>query len=154
MVQKAKVVETSGNIATIEVSRKAMCDGCHKTKCGDKCAMSAIFANGSTMSAEAVNSIGAKVGDTVEIETSDSKVLGTATIVFILPILIGALFYTAGVFFGLKAAICVALAVFGFVSVFPFLRIIENKKRKKGPELFICRIITDEDILCDDDSDN
>ncbi len=154
MVQKAKVVDISGNLAVVEVSRRAMCDGCHKTGCGGKCAMSAIFATGSTMTASAANDIGAEIGDTVEIETSDREVLGTAAVVFILPIIIGGLFYASGMMLKLSSQICAVLAVAGFAAVLPFLRLIEKKKRKMGPQLFINRIITDDADYSDEELDN
>ena len=150
MIQRAKVVEISDGHAVVQVSRKAMCDGCHKSECGGSCAMSAIFANGSTMTATAVNEAGAVVGDTVEIETSDKEVLGVASLVFLLPVVLGGVLYAAGSLLKLSSEICTAMAVAGFVAVFPFLRIVEKIKRRKGPRLFVIRVVNDNEYIRDE----
>ena len=151
MVQSAKVVSTDGEIAVVEVSRKAMCDGCHKTTCGEKCAMSSLMSSGSKMTASAYNKIGAEAGDTVEIETSDREVLVIAAFVFVLPVVLGCIFYAVAESFGLSMKTSVLLAVVGFVLVFPFLRLFDKSRRKDAPKLIIRKILTDESAKPSDD---
>ena len=142
----ATVKSADGKYAVIEVSRKAMCDGCHNSDCGGSCPMSGLFSSGKTMTAKAVNQIGAKAGDIVEIETSDREVLSSALCVFILPLIVAAAFYTLASLLSVDIRICTILSAVGFVVPFPFLRLLENKKNKKTPQISVIRIITDADI--------
>ena len=142
MQQTATVKELNGNYAVIEVSRKAMCDGCHKSNCGSSCPMSGLFSSGKTMTAKALNQACAMPGDTVEIETSDREVLTSAVLVFILPILFGGIFYTISSFFDRDVRLCTILAVAGFIIPFPFLRILENKRKNREPQIKITRVIS------------
>ena len=151
MVQTAKVIGLKDDLAEIEVSRKAMCDGCHQMHCGGKCAMSALMSSGSKMTAYAINNVDATIGDTVEISTSDKEVLTTAAAVFMLPLVIGLLLYMVSVFIGLSSRICVISAIVGFVAVFPVLRILDSKKKQRMPKISILRIISDDDIVLSDD---
>lgn len=152
MVQTAKVIGITDHLAEIEVSRKAMCDGCHKMQCSGKCAMSGLMSSGEKMTSFAVNKVGAKIGDTVEIETSDKEVLGTAALVFLLPLITGFAFYSLAVFLKFTMSIAVAAAVVGFVSVFLFLNLLEKKIRQREPKLTVTRILYDDaDVQSDDD---
>ena len=151
MVQRAKVIGLDNDLAKIEVSRKAMCDGCHKMQCSGKCAMSGLMSSGSKMTALAVNKADAKVGDTVEISTSDKEVLGAAAIVFILPLAIGLLGFTTAKLLGLSSDISTIAAVAGFVAVFPFLRLFEKKSHAGEPKLVILKVLSDDDTVGSDD---
>ncbi len=95
MKQRATVVEVKDKIAVIETTRKSMCEGCKKrgSGCSGHCDISGLVANNGKMRAEADNAIGAAVGDVVEIETEDKKVLSYAAIVFLLPIILTAACY-------------------------------------------------------------
>lgn len=148
MLQTATIISTKDNIAVIEVSRKAMCDGCHKSGCdGGGCPMSGLFSAGGKMTANAVNKIGAKPGDTVAVETSDKEVLSLAVLIFMVPIILGWLFYSIASFLGASAALCTVFAVIGFAAVFPFLRIAEKRRRKRLPKLTVIRIVSDNDKM-------
>lgn len=151
MVQRAKVIGLDNGLAKIEVSRKAMCDGCHKMQCSGKCAMSGIMSSGNKMTALAVNKADAKVGDTVEISTSDKEVLGAAAIVFILPIAIGLLCFTLAKLLGFSSDISTIAAVAGFAAVFPCLRLFDRKSHKNEPKLVILKVLSDDDTAESDD---
>ena len=70
MRQRAVVVEVNGEYATVETSRRTMCDGCAKGGgCGGHCEITGLVASRGKMRAEVENKLGAKVGDTVEIES-------------------------------------------------------------------------------------
>lgn len=135
---RATVLKTEGNIAEIEVRRATMCEGCEKSGgCGGHCDISGIVATGGKMTAKAYNKIGAAVGDTVEVETESSRVLAYAALVFLLPLVIG------GVFFALAAAvsdsdgIALAAAFAGFVLTFVFVAVVDRKAAKKRPDIVI-----------------
>ena len=77
--------------ATIEIARS--------TACGENCASCGLCSN-KTILVSAVNDVGAAVGDTVEIDMADRKVLGAAFLVYIVPLIV------------LIAGYCAAYAVF------------------------------------------
>ncbi len=142
MEQVATVKSVNGKIAEIEVSRKSMCDGCHQTECASGCAMSSLFSSGKSMRASAINNIGAVPGDTVEVETSDKSVLFTALLVFVLPIIVGCIFYSAARYgAGLSGNYSSAFAVAGFILPFIFLKFIDNKQKNSAPKIVIKRIV-------------
>lgn len=145
MEQIAKVKSVDGSIAVIEVSRKAMCDGCHKTECGSGCPMSGLFSRGNSMTANAVNKVGAVPGDTVEITTSDKSVLLTAVVVFLLPIVLGGLFYSFALYFKFNSTISALLAIIGFAVPFLFLKSADRKLKNKEPNITIMRILSVKD---------
>ena len=89
MRQRAVVVEVHGEYATVETSRRTMCDGCAKGGgCGGHCEITGLVASRGKMRAEVENKLGAKVGDTVEIESESGVILSYAALVFILPIVL------------------------------------------------------------------
>lgn len=142
MRQKAVVLETDGNIALIEVSRSTMCDGCEKNNgCNHHCEMSGIMSNSGKMKAKAENRIGAKKGDTVEVETESKKVLGYATLVFLLPIIVFALFYTIAGKMTVNDGKQVAIGVIGFVLTYVLIAIIDRRIAKKTPDIKIIKRI-------------
>lgn len=141
MKQTATVKSISGKFAEIEVSRKAMCDGCHNSNCGSGCPMSGLFSVGKSMIASAENRIGASPGDQVEIETSDREVLLSAVLVFILPVITGGLAFMLSSYFGASYLVSAILSVLGFIAPFPFLRIAEKAQKNKSPKIIITKII-------------
>lgn len=150
MEQTAIVIATDGKYATVRVSRKAMCDGCHKTACGKGCAMSSLVAGGSTATANAINEVGAAVGDTVSVVSSDRAILTTAAAVFATPLVFGGAFYALALCLGASDTVSVCFAVLGFLAPFPFLRIAEKRRSGREPLLTVSRVVdTDENGIAD-----
>lgn len=144
MRQKAVVLETEGNIALIEVSRASMCEGCKKNSgCDHHCDISGIMSTGGKMQAKAENKIGAKIGETVEVETESRKVLGYATLVFIVPIIICAVCYYIASMITSNEGITVAAAAVGFVLTFAVIAAADREITKKAPDIKIVRRIDD-----------
>lgn len=144
MRQRAVVLKTDNGIAEIEVSRATMCDGCQKNgDCGHSCELSGIISGGKKMTTNAVNKIGARVGDTVEVETESKKVLGYAALVFAVPIFVCAFFYfLADVIFDTEA-VSLAAAGIGFVLSFVGLSLFDRVKKKAPPDIVIVSVLTD-----------
>ena len=93
MLTKAEVIKVDGEVAVVEVERKSACDGCHKNETGDGCSICSLTGGNRKFSSKALNKIGAKVGDIVEIESSSSRVLLYSALVFLLPVIVGIAFY-------------------------------------------------------------
>lgn len=144
MRQRAVVLETKGNIAVIEVSRSTMCDGCEKNSgCAGHCDITGIMSAGNKMKAKAENVIGAAVGETVEIETESSRVLGYAALVFLVPIVMCAVFYQIVLSLFHDQAAAVGGAAAGFVLTFALIAIIDRKIAKRTPDIKIVGRITE-----------
>lgn len=146
MLERAVVVETDGKIATIEVKRSSMCEGCHKLSgngdCAGHCEISGLVAgNGKTVITKAVNLAGAAVGDKVRIETDSKKVIGYAALVFILPIIVCAVFYWVGDIIFTEAYGAFLSAAVGFILTFLGIAVYDRSKRAKLPEIVITGII-------------
>ena len=135
---RATVLKTEGNIAVIEVKRATMCEGCEKSSgCGGHCDITGIVANGGKMTAKAYNKIGAAAGDTVEVETESSRVLAYAALVFLLPLVIGGVFYAAASALFQSEGIALASAFAGFLLSFVIAALVDKKIAGKRPDITI-----------------
>jgi len=144
MRQKAVVLEVNGREAVIEVSRATMCDGCEKHGgCEGHCEITGLVANGGKMKTRAENSFGAKVGDTVEVETESGRVLGYAALVFLLPILVCGAFYFVAERLVSEGLYAVLAAVGGFVLTFAGIALFDRSKKKKTPDIKIVNIVNE-----------
>ena len=81
MLQKAKVIAIEDGMATISVERESACG--HDCGSCAGCGMQSA-----RIIADAENSLGAKVGDMVEVESETAKVLKIAGVVYILPLVL------------------------------------------------------------------
>lgn len=109
MTQIATVCEIKKDSAVVEVRRRSACEGCHAGGC---------LGCGKTIRAEAHNQVGARVGDTVEIETTSARVLLHAALVFLVPLLVAGGFYLFGWLLSLGEAVCYLLALGGIAVTF------------------------------------
>ena len=87
MIQTARVCETKEAVAVVEVRRQSACAGCHAGGC---------LGCGKVVRAEAENSVGAQVGDLVEIEGTTTRVLLHAVLVFLMPLVSAVCLYLLG----------------------------------------------------------
>ena len=142
MRQRATVIHTEGTLAEIEVKRATMCDGCEKNgNCGHPCELTGIVAGSGKMRTTAQNKIGAEQGDTVEVETESTKVLGYAAIVFLMPILVCAAFYFIANTLWQDEAPALIAAAAGFVLSFAGISVYDRTKKKSAPDIQIVDII-------------
>ena len=125
METQARVVELDAahGIAIVESRRSSACDGCHKNRDGSGCAVCSLVGSDPLIRTRAKNTVGARVGDRVLIATETGRVLRYAALVFLLPLLCGAVGY-------LLASLCIASplwqalsALGGFALAFAGLRI-------------------------------
>lgn len=118
MTQTATVCATAGDTATVLVMRQSACSGCHAGGC---------FGCGKAVCAEAYNTVGATTGDTVELETATTRVLGAAALVFLLPLVAMLVGYLVGAVLSLSEG-WRALCAFGglaaaFVGLYFYTRV-------------------------------
>ena len=137
MIQKARVISVNGDYAVVRVSRKTICEGCHNTD--SSC--SACFAFGDkNAECKALNTPGAKVGDTVTVKTESSHIIGYAALVFIAPIVVAFAVYMLSEVLGVGYSALWALG--GFVLLFGLFCLILDRKIKKSPDTEILSVDT------------
>lgn len=139
---KAKVIALDGAYATVLCDRQSACEGCHKmAENGGECAVCSLMGNGKSMQTKAYNAAGATVGDTVEIETASSRVLGYAAMVFILPILAVIFGYLLSGLWtsvdGWRYTFCALLLVLTFVGI----RVYSEKIQKKRTDVTVVAVL-------------
>jgi sigma-E factor negative regulatory protein RseC len=86
MKERGRVIETAGNMAKVEILRKAECSRCKV--CG--------FGSRDKIIAVATNTVGAKEHDDVELELEGSQVVRAAAIIYLIPLA----FLLIGLYFG------------------------------------------------------
>lgn len=136
---KATVKETEGKIAIVESERLSACEGCHKHAEG--CSVCSLMGSNKTISARAKNSMGAEVGDTVEIETETKTVLFYALLVFVLPVAVMLGLYALSSFFGVPEKWRYLPALGGFALTFVGLWIYSKFSVSKRCDAEIVSII-------------
>lgn len=118
----ALVTEVARGTATVSVLRKEACAACSgKYFCGS---------SKKTVS-KAVDPIGVKVGDTVEVEARSGIVLGYAALLFVMPIVLSAVLYS--VLCNVNNVLAVVSAVVGFALPYLAALIIEKTTKVSLP---------------------
>ncbi|MBN2793882.1 MAG: SoxR reducing system RseC family protein [Clostridia bacterium] len=74
------VVHQNDNSAVLRIARSTSCGG-NCNKCGSHCAEQ------SKIEINIENKLGAEIGDYVEVESTSKRILGTAFLVYIIPVL-------------------------------------------------------------------
>lgn len=142
MRERATVIRTNENLAEIEVNKASMCERCEKNgDCSHHCEISGLIGGTKKMKTVAQNRIGAKAGDLVEIETESIMVLGYAALVFIMPILICALFYYVANLIAENNIYSLISAAAGFFISFAAIALVDRLKKGKTPDIMIVKVI-------------
>lgn len=143
MKQIGTVTKTRDAIATVSVVRASACEGCHQHAEG--CAACSLLGGDNRHTATAANPIGAAVGDCVELEADDRRILAYAALVFLFPLAAALAAYLVGrAFFGegMAAALCAAGGFFFAFAVVFFLSILMSKR---APSVTIVNVIKNRD---------
>lgn len=144
METRARVVEVGADgIAIVESRRKSACDGCHKNTNGEGCAVCSLMGSDPVMRTRAENAVGAKVGDTVLISSNTSRVLRYAAMVFLLPLLCGAVGYLSAAALTEHPAIGAGAALGGFALAFLGLRIYSARVIAHRCDVVITAVLPD-----------
>ncbi len=142
MRQRAVVIDVKDDYAIVESSRRTMCDGCMKNGgCGGHCEITGLVADKGIMRAEAENKLGAKVGDTVELESDNKTILSYAALVFMLPIVVCVFFYLTAYRISNNELTGVICASVGFVLTFIGIIIFDRKRKNKHSDIRVAEII-------------
>ncbi len=116
MKRNAVVESVSGDRAIVSFLREEACGSC---------AGRHFCTNAKKTSAEVKNPVGAKVGDTVEIETDTSSMLLYCVILFLAPVLLALAMYL--VFININVTLAYILTAVGFILPYPFATVLNKK---------------------------
>ncbi len=141
MLNTAVVIETDRDRAVVRVERKSACEGCHKASGGKDCAVCGLVGGNRTLDARAINSVGAEVGDTVEIESASSRVLLYAALVFILPIVLAFAGYGIAYLCGSVEWVCAVSAAAGAVAALAVAAIVSRAVGRRRCDVKIIKVI-------------
>lgn len=84
----AVVLEAKDKYARVKSRRESACSSCEKCENNGNCTAELVFGKqNSDVELDVYNGIGAKTGDTVELESSTAKTLLIAMLVFVLPVI-------------------------------------------------------------------
>ena len=139
MTRNAIVVETTPDYAVVEVTRESACAGCHNS---GNCSICKIgLTDHAEMRSKAANPLGAREGDTVQIETDSATVLRYSAAVFLLPLALGAAGYIIGYIADFDIMIRYIISLIGFAAAFVILKIFLEKRAAKRLDVRITQII-------------
>lgn len=139
MTRNAIVVETTPDYAVVEVTRESACAGCHNS---DNCSICKIgLTDHAEMRSKAANPLGAREGDTVQIETDSATIFYYSAAVFLLPLALGAAGYIIGYIADFDIMIRYIISLIGFAAAFVILKIFLEKRAAKRLDVRITQII-------------
>ena len=139
MTRNAIVVETTPDYAVVEVTRESACAGCHNS---DNCSICKIgLTDHAEMRSKAANPLGAREGDTVQIETDSATILHYSAAVFLLPLALGAAGYIIGYIADFDIMIRYIISLIGFAAAFVILKIFLEKRAAKRLDVRMTQII-------------
>ena len=134
MTERGVVTKVKGNRATVEFDRKSACDSCH---------MCAVTRDGMKVKIVIDNTLGACVGDVVDVAMGERFVLTAAVIVYIIPLVLVGAGIGIGSLLGEVAQLLFALGglVVGFGIAIALDRCVIRKRKEFAPRMTaICGI--------------
>ena len=128
MTECGVVTKVKGNRATVQFDRKSACDSCH---------MCAVTRDGMKVQIIIENTLGAQVGDIVNVRMGERFVLTAALIVYIIPLVLVGIGVGAGSLLSELAQVLLAVGglVVGFVIAFLLDRFVIRKRKGFAPQM-------------------
>jgi len=133
MKQYGVVISLDGDMAKVRVKRDSACAGCSSAGlCSSLCP--------NTADADAHNTAGASVGDTVELETGSGAVIVYSVLTFIMPVVLGLIGYFAAQALGLGEVLSFAVLAVSAVLSFALLCAIVKVRGKRDLAVKVVRV--------------
>lgn len=128
MTERGVVAKVKGKRATVRFDRRSACDSCH---------MCAVTKDGMKVEVVVENTLGANVGDFVEVEMGEKFVLTAAAIVYVIPLVLTGAGIGFGTLISELAQILMAFGglIIGFVIAFLLDRFVIRKKKGFRPTM-------------------
>lgn len=126
MTERGIVAKLKGNKATVRFDRRSACDKCH---------MCAVTKDGMKVEVVVDNTLGASVGDVVEVEMGEKYVLTAAAIVYVIPLVLIGVGIGIGTLLSELAEALLALGglIIGFVIAILLDKLVIRKKKGFSP---------------------
>lgn len=129
MKQTAQVLQIDENgYAKVKVRRASACASAHNCGSCDHCSM---MENAPELIVRAANTCGAKIGDTVTVESATSKVLGAAALLYLTPIVLFFIGYFVGQALAFAESGSIAIGGVGFIIGLLASFILDHYRRSK-----------------------
>lgn len=141
MVSEGKVVRIDGSYAVVATERRAACEGCHKRAEDGSCSVCTLMGGETRLDTRALNTVGAEVGDTVQLESSSAKMLWYALLVFILPCVVAIAAYAAVACFSSDEALRILASIAGFALALVSVALYSHFFVKGRADVIISRVI-------------
>jgi sigma-E factor negative regulatory protein RseC len=141
MRTEATVVEIRGNRAIVTTERLSACEGCHKATEGEGCSVCTLMGGNRTVSAEAENPLGARVGDRVMIESRTGRMLWYAALVFLVPIVLAIVGYLLADLWLPNTVWRAILPISAFVGTFFGIFVYSKSVQRKRCDVKITEIV-------------
>lgn len=128
MTERGVVSKIKGNKATVQFERHSACDKCH---------MCAVTKDTMKVEVTLDNTLGANVGDFVEVEMGERYVLTAAAIVYVIPLVLIGVGIGVGTLINELAQVLMALGglVIGFVIAILLDKLVIRKKKGFAPRM-------------------
>lgn len=142
----AKVVDVKGVTATVVSKRSSACESCHNCENGGVCHAQLVFGNQvEEVVLDVKNTLNAKIGDIVELESSTNRTLFVSIIIFILPIIVSVIsYFVADKVTDIEYISALSMIVC-FVTMFAIVTKIMNLYTKKHLTAYIVKILEESD---------
>ena len=139
MIQSGTVTEVRADRITVRVMRESACAGCKQKKyCDASCASSA---DRKPITVEVQNTLGAEVGDRVELCSDNRFVLGTTFFIFVFPLILAFVLYGLLSQNHISDTLCLFFSVLLFCVSFIGILFGMNRYVKRHPCVRLKRII-------------
>lgn len=128
MTERGVVSKIKGNKATVQFERHSACDKCH---------MCAVTKDTMKVEVTLDNTLGANVGDFVEVEMGERYVLTAAAIVYVIPLVLIGVGIGAGTLINELAQVLMALGglIIGFAIAILLDKFVIRKKKGFSPRM-------------------
>lgn len=138
MKQIATVYKVENGRAFLLVQQQSACAGCHA---GEGCAA----CQSKPITFQTANSLLAAVGDRVEVESDDGRILFYALCTFLLPVLAAAAFFILVGALGAGELLRIGASLCGMALTFLVLRVTLDRKASGRDDMRMLRILSEED---------
>lgn len=138
MKQIATVYKVENGRAYLVAAQQSACAGCHA---GEGCAA----CRSKPITFKTANSLSAAVGDRVEVESDDRRILFYALCTFLFPVLAAAACFIGAGLLGTGEPLQIAAALVGMAACFFLLRLTLDKKAGSRDDVAMRRILPQEE---------
>ncbi len=125
MEEEGVIVELNGEMAKVAITPKFACVHC--------AARAVCTQSGDKVYTEAINPLGAQVGDLVKVEMPAKSVYGSAFLLFFMPLLMLALGFGVSQVVGFSLGISILIGLFFAGGWFILLGRIEKRRSRRRP---------------------